>query len=111
MLCKYRMPRQKTQQTQQRQTGAPLNPYSVRQHQQEILVQNQKNVVKSSLLNTVKEGFAFGIGSSIANRIVGGLMASTPQQKQESIQINPEFEQCMKEYNDKLLCAEQTAHK
>jgi len=109
------MPRQRIQQTQQthktQETTSSINPYSVRQPQQQILAQNQKNVIKSSLLNVVKEGFAFGIGSSIANRIVGGLLASTPQQKQESIKMNPEFEQCMKEYNDTVLCNEQFAHK
>lgn len=52
-------------------------------------------------LQTMKEGMAFGLGSSIGHRIVGSLLGS-------SIPVvntkNEEYEKCIKENNDKSGC-------
>lgn len=57
---------------------------------------------KPSFLQTMKEGVALGVGSSIGHRIVGAIMGpsivQTIDKKQE------EYEQCMKDNNDKTGC-------
>ena len=80
------------------------------------------NYQRPSLLNTMKEGLALGVGSSIGHRIVSaafgeptlrvsaafgeptprvGMMFSQPTRSEK----NQEYEQCMKEYDDKAVCA------
>lgn len=57
---------------------------------------------RPSFLQTMKEGVALGVGSSIGHRIVGSIMGpsivQTVDKKQE------EYEQCMKDNNDKTGC-------
>jgi len=58
---------------------------------------------KPKMLNTVKEGFAFGIGSSIANNMVSRLFNSS---KTDCSVILEEYKQCINNYKndcEKLL--------
>jgi len=60
---------------------------------------------KPSFLQTIKEGVALGVGSSIGHRIVGSILghanvANTPLPSSK----NYEYEQCMKDNNDKAVC-------
>jgi len=47
----------------------------------------------------MKEGIAFGVGQSIAHRIVGGLLGATPTPTPtpSTVSNNLEYVQCMKE--------------
>jgi hypothetical protein len=60
---------------------------------------------RPSMLQTMKEGLAFGVGNAIAHRMIMGasLQQQQPQQQQQQ-QMNPEYIQCIKEYNDKSVC-------
>jgi len=62
------------------------------------------NVTGSSLMQTVKEGFSFGLGSAIAHRVVGGLFGSSssppPPPPQEAKRSPTEYEQCLAEHRD-----------
>ena len=58
---------------------------------------------KPSFLQTMKEGFGLGIGSSIGHRIVGSILGST-NISTSSVIKNDEYEQCMKDNNDKTGC-------
>jgi hypothetical protein len=66
------------------------------------------NRQKSSSFQTIKEGVAFGLGNSIAHRIVGAFM--TPSQIQMPLENTnnkqKEYEQCIKEYDNKSVCDE-----
>lgn len=55
-----------------------------------------------SLFQTVKEGVAFGVGSSIGHRIVGAFMGPSNVQAKDKRQ--DEYEQCLKEHDDKAAC-------
>ena len=60
---------------------------------------------KPSFSQTVKEGVALGIGSSIGHRMVGFFMG--PPHSQTVINKNrkqEEYEQCLKDHNDKAVC-------
>ena len=57
---------------------------------------------KPSFLQTMKEGVALGVGSSIGHRIVGAIMG--PPQVQTVDKKKEEYEQCMKDTNDKTGC-------
>ena len=57
-------------------------------------------VSKPSLMQTVKEGVGFGIGSAIGHRIIGGIFASSPSQSQEPKRRPTEYEQCLAEHRD-----------
>jgi hypothetical protein len=49
---------------------------------------------------TLKQGIAFGVGQSIAHRIMGGVSRSDKTEVSVSrSDANPEFIQCMKESN------------
>jgi hypothetical protein len=63
---------------------------------------------KSSFFQTMKEGLAFGVGNSIANRIVGSFMGpSKIQPPLQSTDTNQkEYDQCIEEYDDKIICHE-----
>jgi hypothetical protein len=63
---------------------------------------------KSSFFQTMKEGLAFGVGNSIANRIVGSFMGpSKIQPPLQSTHTNQkEYDQCIEEYDDKIICHE-----
>lgn len=54
---------------------------------------------RSSFLQTVKDGMAFGVGNAIAHKIIGSI-PNTIKAPENSI----EYEQCMKEYDDKAVC-------
>ena len=59
---------------------------------------------RPSFLDTMKEGIGLGIGSSIGHRIVGAIMGS-PQITPVEVQYrNYEYEECMKDTNDKAGC-------
>lgn len=62
---------------------------------------------KPSFLQTMKEGVALGVGSSIGHRIVGAMMGPSIVQTNQ-VQIvdkkQEEYEQCMKDNNDKAGC-------
>jgi hypothetical protein len=53
-------------------------------------------------LQTMKEGMAFGLGSSIGHRIVGSLLGSNHSPPVDV--RNEEYEKCIKENNDKSGC-------
>ena len=65
-------------------------------------------VQRPSMLQTMKEGLAFGVGNAFAHRMIMGtsLYQQQPQQQQEQQKqlFNPEYIQCIKEYNDKSVC-------
>ena len=58
---------------------------------------------KPSFLQTMKEGVALGVGSSIGHRIVGSILGPATVVTQ-SVNKNDEYEQCMKDNNDKSSC-------
>ncbi len=75
-----------------------------------LVIDNKKNLPalipqNPSFLQTMKEGVALGVGSSIGHRIVGAIMGPL-----QSSQVQPvdkkkeEYEQCMKDTNDKTGC-------
>lgn len=71
----------------------------------QVSQQAHVSVQRPSMLQTMKEGLAFGVGNAIAHRVIMG--SSLQQQKQEPAQqlnLNPEYIQCVKEYNDKAVC-------
>ena len=58
---------------------------------------------RPSFFQTIKEGVALGVGSSIGHRIVGAIM--TPfQRPSQNTDKNQEYEKCMKEHDDRALC-------
>jgi len=61
---------------------------------------------KPSFLQTMKEGVALGVGSSIGHRIVGSILgpANAANAEIPSVSKNNEYEQCMKDTNDKAAC-------
>ena len=66
-------------------------------------------VPKPSFLQTMKEGVALGIGSSIGHRVVGAFMGPSgpiipPIKEHVPTLMNREYEQCMEEYDDKAVC-------
>jgi len=65
---------------------------------------NKKNLPaiiheKPSFLQTMKDGMAFGVGNAIAHKIIGSI-PNTIIGNGKSV----EYEQCMKEYDDKAVC-------
>lgn len=64
----------------------------------EIIVPNN-TLQKSTFGQTVKEGFAFGIGSSVANILTRSIFTSNTEKSVEipKTNLNRDFEQCMKE--------------
>jgi len=61
---------------------------------------------KPSFLQTMKEGVALGVGSSIGHRIVGAVLGPVIQRSEVQPVDNKkeEYEQCMKDNNDKTGC-------
>lgn len=57
---------------------------------------------KPSFLQTMKEGVALGVGSSIGHRIVGAIMGPPVIQTVDT--KKEEYEQCIKDTNDKTGC-------
>lgn len=58
---------------------------------------------RPSFLQTMKEGLALGVGSSIGHRIVGAILGSSAQSPTVD-RKNEEYEKCMKDTNDKSGC-------
>ena len=54
---------------------------------------------KPSFLQTMKEGVAFGVGNTIAHKIIGSI-PNTIKVCERPL----EYDQCMKEYDDKAAC-------
>ena len=52
---------------------------------------------KSSFGQTVKEGFAFGIGSSVANVLTRSIFTSNTEKSSEvvKVELNRDYKQCM----------------
>jgi hypothetical protein len=61
---------------------------------------------KPSFLQTMKEGVALGVGSSIGHRIIGSILGhpNAANISSSSVTKNNEYEQCMKDNNDKAAC-------
>jgi len=56
---------------------------------------------KPSFLQTMKEGVAFGVGSSIGHRIIGSILGTgNPGHPAAPSSSNHEYEQCMKDNNE-----------
>ena len=74
---------------------------STKQPQAHVQLQPQRQVQPQTqpkpLTEVVKEGFAFGVGSSIGHRIINGLFPNTINSK------TTEYEACMKDH-DKSFC-------
>jgi hypothetical protein len=56
---------------------------------------------RPSFVQTMKEGLALGVGSSIGHRIVGAVLGSSSPAIHTK---NEEYEKCMKDTNDKSGC-------
>ena len=54
---------------------------------------------KNSIFNSIKDGFGFGIGSTIARNMVNSIMSPTPINSSNCI----EYKKCL-ESNDKYEC-------
>jgi len=60
---------------------------------------------KPSFLQTMKEGVALGVGSSIGHRLVGAIMGPLQTSQVQPVdKKKEEYEQCMKDTNDKTGC-------
>ena len=60
---------------------------------------------KPSFLQTMKEGVALGVGSSIGHRIVGAIMGPLQTSQVQIVDTKKEeYDQCMKDTNDKSGC-------
>lgn len=58
---------------------------------------------RPSFLQTMKEGVALGIGSSIGHRIVGAVLGTSSAHVPVNTK-NEEYEKCIKDTNDKSGC-------
>jgi hypothetical protein len=56
-------------------------------------------VPKNSILSSIKEGFGFGVGSTIARNMVNSIMSPTPVNSSNCI----EYKKCL-ESNDRYEC-------
>ena len=59
----------------------------------------QPSPVRPTFGQTIKEGVAFGVGQSIAHRIVSGVLGGNTNNVSCPDVAKPEFIQCMKESN------------
>ena len=66
------------------------------------------NSQRPSFLQTMKEGLALGVGSSIGHRIVGAASSEPTLRVSAASGVAPssseEYEQCMKKYDDIAAC-------
>jgi len=85
-----------------------------------IRIQDNKNLPaiipqRPSFLQTMNEGVALGIGSSIGHRVVGAFMGplgasahrepiTPPVREHVPSLMTREYEQCMREFDDKAIC-------
>ena len=70
---------------------------------------------KPSFLQTMKEGFGLGIGSSLGRKAVDSIFGSTPIPAPIPTPVaapiaapisEKEFDKCMQRYDDRILCKE-----
>lgn len=59
---------------------------------------------RPSFLQTMKEGVSFGIGNSLGHRLVGAILGPSTVQTPKVDKKHEEYEQCMKDTNDKSGC-------
>jgi len=59
---------------------------------------------RPSFLQTMKEGVALGVGSSIGHRLVGAIMGPTIVNKPSIDKKQEEYQQCIKDNNDIAGC-------
>ncbi len=57
---------------------------------------------RPSFLQTITEGIALGVGSSLGRKLVDSVTTSV--EKQPMTNILKEFEKCMTKYDDKEMC-------
>lgn len=57
---------------------------------------------RPSFLQTMKEGLALGVGSSLGHRLVDSI--TRPVEKEPMSNVLKEFEKCMTKYDDKEMC-------
>ena len=79
-----------------------------------LIVDRTKNLPaiisqKPSFLQTMKEGFALGIGSSLGHKLVDTV--TRPVEKEPMSNVLKEFEKCMTKYDDKEMCERVLANK
>jgi hypothetical protein len=79
-------------------------PRSLQKHTKSQIQSQPSTVqVQTSLGQSIKQGFGFGVGSHLAHAILGSTSRPTDHQP---IVINAEYKQCMTENNDdKAVCA------
>lgn len=61
--------------------------------------------VQTSLGQSIKQGFGFGVGSHLANVIVGPAGRQNPSESKPAESKPTEYSQCMIDYSDKAACA------
>jgi len=72
-----------------------------REHTRPVVISPQK----PSFLQTIKEGIALGVGSSIGHRIVGAVMGPLHVQQSPLLEKKTlEYDECMEEHDDKAAC-------
>jgi hypothetical protein len=76
---------------------APSTKQTQAQPQPQLRSQTNLQPQAKPLTEIVKQGFAFGVGNSIGNRIISGLFPNINNSK------TTEYEQCMKDH-DKSFC-------
>jgi hypothetical protein len=59
---------------------------------------------RPSFLDTMKDGLSFGIGNSLGHRVVGAILGPSTVQIPTVPKKNEEYEQCIKDTNDKTGC-------
>jgi hypothetical protein len=68
--------------------------------------QTQQVQVQTSLGQSIKQGFGFGMGSHLANWILGPAGRQNPSESKPIYSTPTEYKQCMSENNDdKAACA------
>lgn len=74
-------------------------------------VTNTPAAQKPGFFSAVKDGLGLGFGSAIAHRVVGSVLGSSQYtQVQPQVQVqalekkNTEYDQCMKDYNNRDVC-------
>lgn len=82
-------------------TTLPMKPPMKKDNKQISTISLQR----PSFFQTIKEGVAFGIGSSVGHRIVGNLMGNSQTESPvQNTDKKTEYDQCIKEYNDESAC-------
>lgn len=87
-----------------------------------LVIDNKKHLPaiipqKPSFLQTMKEGFALGVGSSLGRKAVDGIFGTahiaTPMatpipsaMAKHEPSTEKEFDKCMQRYDDRVLCKE-----